>query len=248
MEDLLLSNVHEMKIEIWDERLQKYTTPGHSEMYRAPSGYWPGDYSVRRSYSDSANYGPEGQSIGVFDTWHPAASAGGATHPPHIPYRYAPPKEDQKPPRTGPSPKTVPLNEPDRLTGNADNGGYWSDSGFFNPDSKEQRPDYKVGDVVFAPWVDTNGDNKFEYSEMPPQAFQVAYRCVFRDPSLPHVAPPAFPQYPGRRVREVNGAAEWESFDNRRPLSSLRMTLRFMDQTTNTQRTLTLILSLTDKE
>ncbi|MFM7832999.1 MAG: hypothetical protein ACKPJD_14510, partial [Planctomycetaceae bacterium] len=34
MEDLVLSDVHEMKVEIWDERLQKYTTPGHNELFR----------------------------------------------------------------------------------------------------------------------------------------------------------------------------------------------------------------------
>ncbi|MFN9037352.1 MAG: hypothetical protein ACK5YO_13715, partial [Planctomyces sp.] len=80
------------------------------------------------------------------------------------------------------------------------------------------------------------------------QAFSIAYRCVLRDPSKNHTTPPTFPTSPGRRVREDNGAAEWESIDNRRPLTSIRLTLRFHDQTSDTQRNLTLVLPLTDKK
>ena len=250
MEDLVLSDVHEMKVEVWDERLQKYTTPGHSEYYRDANGsYWPGDFHRHRSLSGTEGYGPELNSTGVFDTWHPFATVdGGITRPAFIPYRYAPPREsdggitpDKEDPSLGRSP--VRLDEPDRITGRPDNKGYWA-----AVDQNGNPKSYSVGDVVFAPWTDTNGNGRFDFGENGGQAFSIAYRCVLRDTSKNHTAPAGFPTSPGRRVREANGAAEWESFDNRRPLTSIRMTLRFHDQTSDTQRNLTLVLPLTDKK
>ncbi len=251
MEDLLLSNVHEMKLEIWDERLQKYTTPGHSEQVQVRDlngnlAWVPGDYHMERRYADSDAYGPEGQSLGVFDTWHPDVKRSTTTgdHPPLIAYRYTPPMVPNGPTRPDPpGGATVSVSEPDRQTRRADNQGYWQ------PDTE-----YQLGDVVFVPWLDKDRgsgvDNVFQYDEIAEPKFQIAYRCVGRQGNFRShpTLPPAFPTSPGRRVREANDQLEWESIDNRRPLSSIRMTLRFMDQTTNTQRNLTLILSLTDKE
>jgi prepilin-type N-terminal cleavage/methylation domain-containing protein len=250
MEDLVLSNVHEMKIEIWDERLQKYTTPGHAEQARVRdlqgnSFMVPGDYHMERRYADSDAYGPEGQSLGVFDTWHPDIDRlvdGDKDHPPLIAYRYMPPQYPNGPTRPDPAGgATVSINEPDRQTRRADNRGYW-----------QPNTEYGLGDVVFVPWEDGRTrpiDNTFQYDEISEPKFQIAYRCVGRQGSFQSSAtPPTFSTSPGRRIREANGELEWESIDNRRPLSSIRMTLRFMDQTTNTQRTLSLILSLTDEK
>lgn len=249
MEDLVLSDVHELKVEIWDERLQKYTTPGHNELYRLQdlSGNTftlPGDYHQGRRFADADGQGPEGSSIGVFDTWHPDTDPAvvGARHPPHIAYRYTPPVYPNGPTRPGlPVPPTA---EPDRQTRRADNKGYWQPGTV-----------YELGDVVFAPWVDAPRganppDSIFQYDEMPPQKFQVAYRCVGRQGSgTSHGSiPPGFPTAPGRRKRERNDELEWESIDNRRPLTSIRLTLRFHDQTSDTQRNLTLVLPLTDKK
>jgi len=249
MEDLVLSDVHEMKVEIWDERLQKYTTPGHNELFRMRdlSGntfMLPGDYHQGRRFSDADGQGPEGSSVGVFDTWHPDTDPGvvSARHPPHIAYRYTPPVYPNGP--TRPGLPVAPTAEPDRQTRRADNKGYWQPGTV-----------YELGDVVFVPWVDAPRggnppDSIFQYDEMPAQKFQIAYRCVGRQGSATSHAsiPPGFPTAAGRRVRERNDELEWESIDNRRPLTSIRMTLRFHDQTSDTQRNLTLVLPLTDKK
>ena len=244
-EDLMLANVHEMKVEIWDDRLQKYTTPGHSETVEIVdiNGANPqiiaGDYHTLRRFADADGYGPRGSSIGVFDTWHPNVDRDGngiAEHAPHIAYRYTPPVFPFGPTRTGlPLPPTAEL---DRLTRRADNRGYWT--------STPSRP-YEIGDVVFVDRLVDVPPVGFQYSEIAEPKFAIAYRCVARQGSFfPGASPPPFPTNPGRRVRD--NELEWESFDNRRPLSSIRLTLRFMDQSTETQRQLSLIIPLTDKK
>ena len=207
----------------------------------------PGDYHQGRRFFDADGYGPQGSSIGIFDTWHPDVNRDGnlitAEHPPHIAYRYTPPLFPDGPTRTGLP--LFPQTEPDRSTRRADNRGYWQ------PDTE-----YNFGDVVFVPWFDAPSisppgpvDGIFQYSEMEEPKFSIAYRCVGRQGTFRSaLTPPQFATAPGRRIREVNDAIEWESFDNRRPLSSIRITLRFMDQTTDTQRQLSLVIPLTDKK
>ncbi|MBL8815812.1 MAG: prepilin-type N-terminal cleavage/methylation domain-containing protein [Planctomyces sp.] len=233
-EDLLLANVHEFRVEIWDERLQRFETPGHNS-FNPATGH-AGDYHVSRNMN--LDYGPLANlSLGrVFDTWHPGIQVdidGNGTidadesHPPYIAYDYYPPDQDDLPP--GPSPVGMP--GPVRT--------YWNDG---SP--------YTAGvDVVFAPWVDQpNGGNPpdglFSYSEMPEPKFQIAYRCVVSGTSGP--ISPIWPRAPGRRI--TDGSCVWESFDNRRPLQSMRVTVRFMDQTTDTMRQVSLIMPMTDKE
>ena len=247
MEDLVLSDVHEMKVEIWDERLQKYTTPGHNELYQLQdtsgnSFTLPGDYHQGRRFADADAQGPEGSSLGVFDTWHPGlGTAVNPLHPPHIAYRYTPPVYPNGP--TRPGLPVAPTAEPDRQTRRADNRGYW-----------QPGTQYALGDVVFVPWTDsTRGmnppDGIFQYDEIQTPKFQIAYRCVGLQGTATSAAnPPGFPTAPGRRFRERNDELEWESLDNRRPLTSIRMTLRFYDQTSDTQRNLTLVIPLTDRK
>jgi len=243
-EDLMLANVHEMKVEIWDERLQKYTTPGHSESVQMVDingnpQVIPGDYHMMRRFSDADGYGPKGSSIGVFDSWHPRVDRGGlgsVEHPPHIAYRYSPPVFPTGP--TRPGLPLAPTAEPDRLTRRADNKGYWTPYTV-----------YQIGDVVFVDRSDLPPLGSFEYNEIAEPKFNIAYRCVNGQGSFTSaVSPPGFPTAPGRRSRESNGELEWESFDNRRPLSSIRLTLRFMDQSTETQRQMSLIIPLIDKK
>ena len=87
-EDLLLSDVHEFRIEIWDDRLGDWTYPGHTRS----AGGALGDYHLLRRYNH--NFGPFGPggfarttdapgpalqwnyTNQVFDTWHPDAEAG----------------------------------------------------------------------------------------------------------------------------------------------------------------------------
>ncbi|MEY3174895.1 MAG: hypothetical protein RLZZ436_2809 [Planctomycetota bacterium] len=262
MEDLLLAGVHELKVEIWDDRLQKYTTPGHLENYLITAGNntirIPGDYHQQRRVADEVeggnaapqddfipdtdDWGPEGSSVGVFDTWHPGfdrRSAAGVDPPPYIPLRYTPPLFPAGPTRPGLNGVLInPTAEPDRQTGRADNRGYW-----------QPNTQYQLGDVVFVPWTDTNTDGFFAWSELPEPKFQLALRCVATQNSGTSAAlPPTFPNTPGRRVRELNNDLEWESIDNRRPLRSIRLTIRYHDQSTDTQRTLSLVIPLTDKK
>ncbi|MFM9964116.1 MAG: type II secretion system protein J [Planctomycetaceae bacterium] len=81
--DLLLSNVHEFRVEVWDNRLGDFAPIGHSLNVGGPSN--PGDYNAARFLNGS--YGPlggptwsgtrvsgvavTGAFVGAFDTWHP---------------------------------------------------------------------------------------------------------------------------------------------------------------------------------
>ncbi|MGV2336486.1 MAG UNVERIFIED_CONTAM: hypothetical protein LVR18_21065 [Planctomycetaceae bacterium] len=261
MEDLLLAGVHELKVEIWDERLQKYTTPGHLENYLIPSGNntisIPGDYHQQRRVADEIengnaapqddfipdtdNWGPEGSSIGVFDTWHPGIdrlSVAGSDPRPTSRFATLHHSSPQAPLAQASMVWSLhPIPKRDRQTGRADNRGYW-----------QPNTPYLPGDIVFVPWTDTNTDNLFAWSELPEPKFQIALRCVGTQNTATSAAtPPTFPNTPGRRVRELNNDIEWESIDNRRPLRSLRLTIRYHDQSTDTQRTLSLVIPLTDK-
>lgn len=67
--DLLLSNVHEFRIELWDEWLQDFVPAGHG----LSSGGIAGDYAAPRQLNPS--YGPlvAASTVlpNVYDTWHP---------------------------------------------------------------------------------------------------------------------------------------------------------------------------------
>ena len=261
MEDLLLSNVHEMKIEIWDDRLQRFVTPGHEESTVFVIAGNPvavlGDYHQFRNLNradigpapNPPLYGPlgNGSSGRVFDTWHPAVSLdfdGGGTvtlseqSPPYIPYQFHPPRAQDVPP--GPSAATMPAP----ATEQPRNRGYWQPN--FSP--------YSVGDVVFVPWIDLPvvsppgpPDGLFQYNEVAEPKFQIAYRCVqIAGGGSSGGVVPLFPSVPGRRI--TDNEVIWESFDNRRPLQSMRMTIRFVDQKSDTMRQLTMIIPLTDKK
>ncbi len=71
--DLLLSNVHEFRVEVWDSRLVAFAPVGHNLPLGAPTD--PGDYNAARYLNGS--YGPTGGPtvggafVGGFDTWHP---------------------------------------------------------------------------------------------------------------------------------------------------------------------------------
>ena len=275
MEDLLLSNVHEFKIEIWDERLQKYTTPGHQEAanytFLDPISGTPtsvgiiGDYHAARMmgavsnatvtppfpfYDSCEDYGPLGDlppavrpRLAVFDTWHPNVNRNRNIRPdapPWCAYRYLPPAFP-----AGPSSNIAVINDVDRDTKRADNRAYWR--------SATTAGDYKYGDVVFVPWDDAlpsgNGDGVFQFDEIPEPKFNIAYRVVgLQGNGSTDNLPPNFPTSPGKRFFERNNEIEWESFDNRRPLPSVRLTIRFLDPGSESLRQLTQIIPLIDKK
>ena len=241
MEDLVMTGVHEMKIEVWDQRLQKFTTPGHNESVEMVDVNGNtvriyGDYHRDRRYTDSLSYGPEGSSLGVFDTWHPKYDRDGngkRDYAPYVAWRYQPPAVADG------SRVVAQPNEPDRVTRSYDNKGIW-----------QAGRQYQLGDIVFG----------FQDRDIPPNNsfdpgvdqvdFSIAYRFVRQISGSVSGGTPPFrpPSTPGSRVREVNGTIEWEAVDNRVPLKSIRVTLRIHDVTTDALRNLTLIIPLTDKE
>ena len=297
MEDLLLANVHEFKVEIWDQRKGRFVIPGYGALTDADAEV--GDFHIRRNlqantglnvftYGPLAPYAPNAaveadRQPHVFDTWHPAPglpipAGGGFTHsgiyvdsdrdgipnavefePPYIGYVYYPPRKNDSPP--GPCSTFMPAPANDPLY-----QGYW-----------EPGRGYNAGDIVFAVpsqyvangilgW-DADADGRFEWSAQPggdqdptfliggapnvgfpDQAFQVAYRCIRAGDSGP--LPVNWPSTPGKRITETvapgTTPAVWESFDNRRPLESMRLIIRFMNQTSGQPRQVTLLIPLKD--
>lgn len=249
VEDLLLTNVHEMKVEIWDHRLQRFVTPGH--LWTNPATGQTGDFHLSRCLN--LNSGPLGSAVPLamkghtFDTWHPGVSLdfdGGGTvtdperSPPYIPYAYYPPRQTDTPP--GPSPPTMA----NPSTETPQNRGYW-----------RENQAYAMGDVVFAKldpstayagW-DYDNDLVFDWKKdangIPQQAFHIAYRCIFAG-TTNITTPPSWPTAPGRRV--TDGTVVWEAIDNRRPLESVRVQFRFYDKTSDTLKQLSLVIPLTD--
>ena len=245
VEDVLMTNVHELRIEILDEALGRYVTPGYGGLGDLDSAV--GDYHIRRNLQIETGtgtefkYGPLAPAASspqpaVFDTWHPEVDLGSGhiseTQPPYIAYRYNPPQQNDDPP--GPSSPLAP-------TGDA---SYW----------KSGEP-YVFGNVIFAPpkvatskgW-DVSNDGLFQWTDdstaIPDQAFQIAYICVKAGTSDNVLPSAAWPTTPGRVV--ADGTVVWEAVDNRRPLKSVRMTIRVKDQASDQIRQLTMNLSLTD--
>lgn len=226
MEDLLLANVHEMRVEIWDDRLQRFVTPGHTSTN--PITGEAGDYAVVRNVN--TGYGPlgVGSSGRVFDTWHPGVDLDGNSvndAAPYIAYRFYPPISPN-----GPSPTT--------MTSYGPFADYW-------------RPGaYAVGDVVFAPWTDADSSGTFSYDEIPEPKFQIGYRCVavndlngMNGIETSGIAP-VFPTAPGKRI--TDNEVTWESFDNRRPLRAIRLQIRYLDKTSDQMRQVSIVMPLSE--
>ncbi len=239
-EDLLLANVHEMKIELWDERLQRFVTPGHLDRNLVTGEV--GDYHLSRCNNTANGPFPGVPTATIFDTWHPTVATVGTGVAPYIAYRFYPPRMSDVP--AGPSPDSMPDPANDNPVGS--NRGYWT-----------RNTPYSVGDIVFVPWTDTGPsgvgppDGVFAFSEVIEPKFQIAYRCVVAGTSDPSPPPPQQQRWttqPGqRRTENAPSTVIWESFDNRRPLQSIRLTFRFHDKTSDNMRQLSLVVPLTDQ-
>ena len=254
VEDLLLTNVHEMKVELWDSRLQRFVFPGH--LWTNPATGNTGDFHVTRCLN--VNSGPLGSTAPVamkghtFDTWHRDVALdfdgiGGVSDAersaPYIPCAFYPPRMP-----LGPSPAMMA----DPSVETPQNRGFW----------RENRS-YSLGHVVFAklaPWAPSGGwvgptypgwdidnDGMFEWNDdangIPQPAFQLAYRCIFAG-TTSGSPPQQWPTAAGRRV--TDGTVVWEAIDNRRPLESVRVQFRFYDKTSDTLKQLSLVIPLTD--
>ncbi len=254
MEDLLLANVQEMRLEVWDSRASRFVVPGYGSV-SDPDGF-VGDYHIRRNLQhDPANgrfiYGPlapyliagtlrdSDRQPHVFDTWHPRVdvdfSGDGigvvGLHevlPPYMPYRFYPPRRNAADAtQRGPSSALMPDDA-------AVNRGYWLPN-----------TGYSVGEVVFTQWKDApalggNNDNLFSFDEIDEPKFLIAYRCVANGTSSSVITGSPSASAPGQRISD--GTTLWESFDNRVPLTTIRMTLRYINETSGDPRQLTLVL------
>jgi len=254
MEDLLLANVQEMRLEVWDSKASRFVVPGYGLVTDADS--FVGDYHIRRNLqNDAANarflYGPlapyliagtlrdSDRQPHIFDTWHPnvdidfAGDGAGVVGlhevlPPYMPYRFYPPRRNAADAtQRGPSSALMP----DDVTSNR---GYW-------------RPNtaYAVGDIVFTQWKDAtalggNNDNLFSFDEIDEPKFLIAYSCLANGTSSSVITGSPSASAPGQRISD--GTTLWESFDNRVPLTTIRMTLRYINETSGDPRQLTLVL------
>ncbi|MEJ7593603.1 MAG: prepilin-type N-terminal cleavage/methylation domain-containing protein [Planctomycetaceae bacterium] len=215
VEDVLMSNVREFRIELWDSRLERWVVPGHaaSRTYLDSMGnpyQVAGDYHILRNAQrdpDSGlfTYGPleiPGVNSGTphaFDTWHPEIardfdSDGAAVEDiaerqaPYYPLRYYPPRQNDSPP--GPSPSSIPPSAGINPATEFDpiSGRPNANRGFWAPGAA-----YYSGDVVFAndltPGWDGDGDGVFEWdqdsSDIPQQSVHWAYRCIRTTTGLP---------------------------------------------------------------
>ena len=254
MEDLLLANVQEMRLEVWDNRASRFVVPGYGSVSDPDS--FVGDYHIRRNLQHDAGngrfiYGPlapyliagtlrdSDRQPHVFDTWHPRVdvdfSGDGigvvGLHevlPPYMPYRFYPPRRNAADAtQRGPSSALMPDDA-------AVNRGYWLPN-----------TGYSVGDVVFTQWKDAtalggNNDNLFSFDEVDEPKFLIAYRCVSNGTSSSVITGSPSASAPGQRISD--GTTLWESFDNRVPLTTIRMTLRYINETSGDPRQLTLVL------
>ncbi len=255
MEDLLLANVQQMRLEIWDDRIKRFVVPGYGEVTPRPEFPLPdpdplvGDFHIRRNLQfDSTNvrfwngplapYAPNPATTAresdrqphIFDTWHPAVAipfdeiAGLALHetlPPYLPYRFSPPRRP-----LGPSSPLTPNDPSLNLANLPANHGFWTPNTPFTE-----------GDVVFTQWNDAPPLGVFSFNEMAEPRFAIAYRCISAGTTRT-VAPTV--AAPGQRISDGN--VVWESFDNRVPLKTIRMTLTFINETSGDPRHLTLVM------
>ena len=276
VEDVLLANVREFRVELWDSRLERWVTPGH-DMVRSYAGELvAGDYHISRNgqqYDDGGTakitYGPLQVSptlLGtphVFDTWHPQVVRDfdidsldeiQEHQAPFYPLKYYPPRQSDSPP--GPSSDFMqdPASEYDPVANRLNaNRGYW------NPDTT-----YSVGDIVFARkkttipgWNDNAAapNSAFEWladaDAIPRQSLHIAYRCVGTLSGPPTTSglsgsPVQIPSWQSPGLRFSDNELFWEGFNNFQPLKSVRLTIRFIEPNSEQPKQLTLIMPMTD--
>lgn len=287
VEDLLLPNVHEFRVEIWDNRAQQYVVPGYGTVSGANTEI-VGDYHIRRCLQADvagnrfpigplAPYTPSNTSPRlqphIFDTWHPdlanntifdfdgdpAVDQLYEVSPPYLPYKLTPPLQP-----TGPTPTLItdPVDSESvrirAFTSNNVTDIPVTNRGYMEFSTTSAPVTYAINDAVFVPWYlaesdlvanGGNGNGLFDYNEMSEPHFHIAYRCVVG--GNPGLQPSPldtinWPKTPGLRI--TFGGTQWEAFDNRQPLKSMRVKIRFQDPSTELLRQVTLNLPITVDE
>ena len=119
-EDVVLTRVHEFRVEVWDNRVGRFVVPGYGSATDADADV--GDYHIRRNLQFETGVGfkygplaanpaanPAGTVPGVFDTWHfdmvnaPEVSdfdrdgtvEMSEMQSPYVPYVFYPPKQNE---------------------------------------------------------------------------------------------------------------------------------------------------------
>lgn len=272
VEDLLLTNVHEFRVEIWDARLGQYVVPGYGTVTGGGTEL-VGDYHIRRCLQADTSTGqfhlgplapytpsntnPKLQPH-VFDTGHPNLGASAIydfdgdpavdqlfeVSPPYLPYRFTPPVFPDGP--TSPlvvDPIDTEVVKLRTFTGNNIADINCINRGYFAPSAPGSPTNYALNDVVFMPWIDQAPlDSTFQYHEIAEPKFHIGYRCV-RAGAADVTLPTNWPTAPGLRV--THGTTQWEAFDNRQPLKTVRIVTRFQEPGTESLRQLTLQFPIT---
>lgn len=285
VEDLLLTNVHEFRVEIWDERLGQFVVPGYGTV-SGGTGELLGDYHIRRCLQADTSSGqfhmgplapytpsntnPRNQPH-VFDTGHPSLGSSAIYNfdgdastdqlfevsPPYLPYRFSPPVFPDGPTSPlVPNPINVESREIRVFSSNEVRDIQCTNRGYFTPTTVTTPQTYAINDVVFMPWIEQPQPNPaggpnlpidgvFQYNEIEEPRFHIGYRCVVGgDPGA--TIPTNWPKTPGLRVTQ--GGTQWEAFDNRQPLKTIRIKLRFQEPGTELLRQLTLQMPITLSE
>lgn len=155
--DLLLSHVHEFRIEVWDQRLGDFAPVGHNRTI----GGIPGDFNVARRLNATCGPLPLATTgvANVFDTWHPLfnrnANFNPATTPPTPVLGDEPDRPSYRPLNYDPS-SGLPGAYPAVGAGPPPPGP----TPFWTPNTP-----YAVGDVVFPRREDLNGNGVLDPGE-----------------------------------------------------------------------------------
>ena len=266
-EDLLITNVHEFNIEVWDQRLSQFVTVGYGDPTDLPTG----DFHAARRLGNglpgdtramTALFAPIGGSNAVFDTWHPNYDFdnedGNSYDTPNL---FDPSDSSTDPDGASPDsarlPGTGPDNPPYRPM-TYDPIGF---SAPVPPNSSGTGPSwvpgttYFVDDVVFPPTEDLdfdgildpgedlNGNRVLDHgSQVPAHSRAFSYKCLQAGAGANSIAP-AWGTTPGQLIRTSDGYI-WQVQSNLRPLSAIRITVRFLHRRSGKMRQMTLVQPL----
>ncbi|GDY09784.1 hypothetical protein LBMAG52_32700 [Planctomycetia bacterium] len=271
--DLLLSNVHEFRVELWDERVGDFVPAGHT------TGV--GDFhSARQLNPDYHPLGRPASLTNIFDTWHPHFDRNLDNNqfndpPPYRPLNYYPtgtPGPNAPYWTAGSSYSTEDANGNGVLDGSEDGTNGFPSDGLLNANVVFPFLDEDAnGNSIADAGEDTNGNGAFDRGTMiiRPLGHSLAYRCIRSGTSNGGLAnEPQWTTTPGVIVRGnedlnsngildagedviiPNGALDtgpdWICEYNARPLKAIRLTVRFEHPTSQQMKQVTIVHSLRD--
>lgn len=229
-EDLLISNVHAFDVQVWDEALGGFIDIGTSAPTLAGADYHLGN----RNGGLSSSYGPRvmenvasGAINAIYDTWHPRiqidydGDGAVAESPPFRPVRF----------------------KPSIITGNALDIPSWTPQTPYSLGTLAF-PSGPPGQTFMSPPYPNPTPTKLPYGA------PFVYRCVVPGTSAgsgsttDYLVEPAWPKADGMTV--TDGTVVWEAVENRKPLKAVKITIRFIDPSTQQMRQLSIVHSLVD--